>query len=31
LLKKGMNRLIIFETEGIYSEEIHFADKPIYI
>lgn len=31
LLKKGMNRLIIFETEGIYSEEIHFANKPIYI
>ncbi|WP_449621771.1 glycoside hydrolase family 35 protein [Robertmurraya sp. Marseille-Q9965] len=31
LLKKGINRLIVFETEGTFAEEIHFSGKPIYI
>ncbi|MEK5379236.1 glycoside hydrolase family 35 protein [Niallia sp. FSL W8-0635] len=31
LLNKGKNRLIIFETEGIYAEEIHFSHQPKYI
>ncbi|GGE23718.1 glycoside hydrolase family 35 protein [Streptococcus himalayensis] len=30
LLKKGDNRIVIFETEGEYRETIHFVKKPIY-
>lgn len=27
-LKEGANRIIIFETEGQYKEEIHLTRKP---
>lgn len=29
-LKKGINELIVFETEGNYTETLSFSDKPIY-
>ncbi|VTT00479.1 glycoside hydrolase family 35 protein [Streptococcus dysgalactiae] len=30
LLQKGKNRLVIFETEGQYSETLHLTKTPIY-
>lgn len=30
LLKKGENQIIVFETEGKYSEVLGFSEKPIY-
>ncbi len=29
--KEGCNQLIIFETEGIYAEQISLSDKPLFI
>ena len=31
LLKQGQNEIIIFETEGQYSEEIRLLQAPQYI
>ncbi|MFS0613581.1 glycoside hydrolase family 35 protein [Lederbergia ruris] len=28
LLKKGLNEIILFETEGIYQDKIYLTDKP---
>ncbi|HHX69632.1 MAG: beta-galactosidase family protein [Miniphocaeibacter sp.] len=28
--KEGINEIVIFETEGIYSEEINLVDKPLF-
>ena len=30
-LKKGQNIIIIFETEGIFADEIILSDRPVYI
>ena len=30
LLREGDNRIIIFETEGIYSETIHLVNQPTF-
>lgn len=30
LLKQGQNRLLIFETEGQFSESIRLTKEPIY-
>lgn len=30
-LKKGKNELIIFETEGIYAEQLAFSEEPIFV
>ncbi|QIW16494.1 beta-galactosidase [Pasteurellaceae bacterium RH1A] len=29
-LKKGSNRIVVFETEGVEVSELRFAEKPIY-
>ena len=30
LLREGDNRIIIFETEGVYSETIHLVNQPTF-
>ena len=30
-LKTGNNEIVIFETEGKYSESLFFSDKPVYV
>ncbi|EOL47173.1 glycoside hydrolase family 35 protein [Enterococcus phoeniculicola] len=31
LLKKGLNEMIVFETEGIFTNQLLFSEVPIYI